>query len=230
VVCSSLTILPNQLRLVLFSLIYCTSTEEKTFYRIIELRLGRKSAKIVGRTKRLVSFAPGRFRLPKHRFQEALCMLCSFIDTPLGVMLAATDGDALRGLWFAGQKYFPEGASTWTSAPQTPVFVLTREYLKDYFAGRRPAMTIPLRPQGTAFQLKVWDALQRVPYGETTTYNALAEAAHCKAALAVGGAVGRNPISILIPCHRVLGWNGSLTGYAGGLDRKEALLRLEGAL
>lgn len=146
-------------------------------------------------------------------------------------MLAAAEKEgALSGLWFAGQKYFPEGVSTWTSAPQTPVFVRTRYFLQEYFAGRQPKMDIALAPRGTVFQRRVWEALGEVPYGATTTYGDLAKVCDCNAALAIGGAVGHNPISILIPCHRVVGWDGDLTGYAGGLERKEALLRLEGVL
>ncbi len=157
-------------------------------------------------------------------------MLCCFMDTPLGVVLAASEQGALTGLWFAGQKYFPEGVSTWQSAPQTPVFLQTKEFLQAYFAGKRPVMDILLKPKGTVFQQRVWDALREIPYGQTITYGALAKVCDCNAALAVGGAVGHNPISILIPCHRVVGWDGDLTGYAGGLDRKEALLHLEGVL
>ena len=156
--------------------------------------------------------------------------ICSLIDTPLGVMLAASEENALTGLWFMGQKYFPEMIHTWRSDPDAPIFVMLRSYLVAYFAGQQPPMELPLAPAGTPFQQRVWQALLQIPYGETTTYAALAKVCDCNAALAVGGAVGRNPISLLIPCHRVLGSDGDLTGYAGGLERKKALLEMEGAL
>ena len=156
--------------------------------------------------------------------------ICALIDTPLGVMLAAAEEDALTGLWFMGQKYFPEMIHTWRSEPDAPIFALLRSYLMAYFAGYQPPMELPLSPAGTPFQQRVWKALLDIPYGETTTYAILAKQCECNAPLAIGGAVGRNPISILIPCHRVLGSDGDLTGYAGGLERKQALLELEGAL
>ena len=150
------------------------------------------------------------------------------IDTPLGAVLSAAEGGAVCGLWFLGQKYFPEGAVTWQNAPNERVFDEVRAYLAAYFAGEQPQELPLLSPRGTEFQRKVWDALLRVPYGQSTTYGALAEMCECRAPQAIGGAVGHNPISILIPCHRVLGTDGSLTGYAGGTSRQQALLELEG--
>jgi len=160
-------------------------------------------------------------------------------DTPLGAMRAAAEDGALRGLWFIGQKYFPRGTETWIHEPDYPVFVSLRTWLKDYFAPGEPETEVPLSPEGTEFQETVWKILLEIPYGKTTSYGAIARllesrrpvSAGGKApAQAVGGAVGHNPISLLIPCHRVLGADGKLTGYAGGLERKRALLELEGII
>jgi len=152
-------------------------------------------------------------------------------DTPLGAMRAAADDGFLRGLWFIGQKYFPAGTETWLEVPDYPVFVSLGSWLKEYFAGSIPATEVPLSPKGTAFQEAVWKLLLKIPYGKTTSYGAiaalLAGAGKKAPSQAVGGAVGHNPISLLIPCHRVLGADGSLTGYAGGLEKKRALLELE---
>ena len=156
------------------------------------------------------------------------------IDTPLGKMQAAACDDALTGLWFAGQKYFPAGAESWQNKADYPPFVSLKEWLKAYFSREKPKMKIPLAPHGTDFQQAVWKLLMEIPYGKTTTYGAIAarlsSAGKRAAAQAVGGAVGHNPISLIIPCHRVLGADGSLTGYAGGLEKKRALLELEGAI
>jgi methylated-DNA-[protein]-cysteine S-methyltransferase len=152
-------------------------------------------------------------------------------ETPLGKIQAAAKGNALTGLWFIGQKYFPVDAESWSVKPGNPVFISLKNWLADYFAKKKPKTKIPLLPAGTDFQQAVWKLLLEIPYGETSTYGAIASrlaAAGKKAsAQAVGGAVGHNPISLLIPCHRVLGSDGSLTGYAGGLDKKRALLELE---
>ena len=145
----------------------------------------------------------------------------------------ACNGEALTGLWFAGQKHFAAGLSPAHEEKDLPVFALARRWLDDYFSGQAPGFTPPLLPRGTRFQMEVWDALTVIPYGQTTTYGAVAaELARRKgvpavSARAVGVAVGRNPISLIIPCHRVIGADGSLTGYAGGLERKEKLLALE---
>ncbi len=157
---------------------------------------------------------------------------CS-IRTPLGEMIALAEQDELCGLWFVGQKYAPDDAGDWNSDQSRPVFVTLRAQLTAYFAGQLRAFDIPLTPGGTPFQMAVWALLRTIPSGETTTYGALAgrlaeqREGRTPSAQAVGGAVGRNPITIIIPCHRVVGANGSLTGYAGGLDRKAALLSLE---
>lgn len=156
------------------------------------------------------------------------------IDTPLGAVVAAAAGDELIGLWFVGQKYYPANTSGWIDEPDNPVFKMLRAWLADYFTGIDNPPDFRLEPRGTLFQREVWNILLAIPYGQVTTYGAIAGKIAASrnllsmSAQAVGGAVGHNPISILIPCHRVIGSNRSLTGYAGGLDKKEALLRLEG--
>ena len=159
------------------------------------------------------------------------------VATPLGEMTAAAaSNEALTGLWFVGQKYYPLSAETWLEQPGHEVFNALRVWLADYFAGHAPVPDLPLAPQGTPFQNAVWKALRAIPKGKVTTYSVIArELSHMRglgsmSAQAVGGAVGHNPISIIIPCHRVVGANGSLTGYAGGLDRKKNLLELEKAV
>ncbi len=154
--------------------------------------------------------------------------------SPLGEILLAARGGALTGLWFRGQKYEQAGLDRPGPEPEreTPeadrqVLDRAQRWLEAYFAGARPEADFPLRPAGTDFQRRVWEALRAIPYGETLSYRELAERVGCASARAVGAAVGRNPISLLIPCHRVLGADGSLTGYAGGLERKKALLELE---
>lgn len=156
---------------------------------------------------------------------EYLCRTLS----PLGGVTLASDGEALTGLWFDGQQHFLAGLSEERAEKPLPVFDEALRWLALYFAGCEPDFTPPLRPRGTAFRRAVWDALLTIPYGQTTTYGELAKRLGVASARAVGGAVGRNPVSILIPCHRVLGAGGLLTGYAGGLERKRYLLRLEGA-
>jgi methylated-DNA-[protein]-cysteine S-methyltransferase len=155
----------------------------------------------------------------------------SAVDTPLGRMTASGEDGALIGLWFVGQKHYPRTA-LWQDAPDYPVFEALRGWLKGYFAGEAPGQEPSLRPRGTPFQELVWELLRGLPRGETATYGGIAKQAAerrpASSPRAVGNAVGRNPISILIPCHRVLGASGKLTGYAGGLERKRALLRLEG--
>ena len=149
-------------------------------------------------------------------------------DSPLGGITLASDGTALTGLWFDGQKHFAATlADKAIEDPALPVFVETRRWLDLYFGGKRPDFTPPFAPQGTPFRQKVWKILLDIPYGKTMTYGEIARQIGCHSPQAVGGAVGHNPVSIIIPCHRVVGTNGSLTGYAGGLERKEWLLRLE---
>ncbi len=151
------------------------------------------------------------------------------VPTPLGVfVLAARDG-ALKGGWFEGQKYFPaiDPDTGWREG-ETAVLHAARQQLDAYFAGTVNRFELPLAPEGTAFQQQVWRALRAVPCGETTTYAALARTlGRPNAFHPVGAAVGRNPISLFIPCHRALGSDGSLTGYAGGLERKRWLLAHE---
>lgn len=154
------------------------------------------------------------------------------IPSPLGLLTAASDGRSLVGLWFEGQRHFGfslEGPTE--EAPEDPVLTATERWLSRYFRGEAPnPAEIPLSPSGTAFQRQVWEILGRIPYGKTLTYGQIAArlGGNAMAARAVGGAVGKNPISILIPCHRVLGAGGRLTGYAGGIEKKKALLTLEG--
>jgi methylated-DNA-[protein]-cysteine S-methyltransferase len=157
---------------------------------------------------------------------------CEF-ETALGSMTAAAEDELLVGLWFNGQKHFPTGSSQWRVQPEHQLFQRLRLQLDRYFRGEKLAQELRLAPQGTPFQLAVWELLVRIPYGETVSYGDLAReiaggrGVRTMSAQAVGGAVGRNPLTILIPCHRVVGCDGGLTGYAGGIERKEALLRLE---
>ncbi|MGH8566998.1 MAG: methylated-DNA--[protein]-cysteine S-methyltransferase [Gammaproteobacteria bacterium] len=151
--------------------------------------------------------------------------------SPLGPMILAATGRGLAGLWFEGQRHLPD-SSPWPHAPEHAVLRQAIAQIEDYFAGRRTGFDLPLDLQGgTAFQQSVWQALLAIPSGGTTSYGSLSQRIGKPAAVrAVGAAVGRNPVSIIVPCHRVLGADGSLTGYAGGLERKSALLQIEGAL
>ena len=149
-------------------------------------------------------------------------------DSPLGPMLAAASDQGLCGLWFDGQRHMPD-MSGWPMVPQHPALQATHTFMQAYFEGNTSSFSLPLDLHGgTAFQQEVWQALLRIPSGASTTYGALSHSLGRPSAVrAVAGAVGRNPISIIVPCHRVLGSDGSLTGYAGGLERKTALLQLE---
>ena len=156
-------------------------------------------------------------------------------DSPLGGMTLVSNGTALIELDFDGQKNFLEKTNVNRQQKSLPVCEETCRWLDLYFDGKEPDFSPALNPTGTAFQMSVWAILRTIPYGETTTYGAIAKQLEKNtgrriSAQAVGGAVGRNPISIIVPCHRVIGANGSLTGYAGGLDKKESLLRIEGVL
>lgn len=159
----------------------------------------------------------------------------SHYPSPLGRILLAADGIGLTGLWFEGQKYFSCCLDREHTEKEIPLFEMTRRWLDLYFSGREPDFSVPLHAAGTAFQKEVWEILCSIPYGQTMTYGGIARQLAAKrgvprmSAQAVGGAVGHNPISILVPCHRVVGANGSLTGYAGGIDRKIKLLTLEKA-
>jgi methylated-DNA-[protein]-cysteine S-methyltransferase len=151
-----------------------------------------------------------------------------YYDSPLGQILLVATGEALTGLHFAGEKYYPAMAAEWRRQPAAKIILHAREQLDEYFAGKRKTFDLMVDPAGTTFQRGVWRALQKIPYGATTNYGAVAQRiGKPSASRAVGAANGRNPISIVIPCHRVIGANGDLTGYAGGMERKDALLRLE---
>lgn len=149
-------------------------------------------------------------------------------DSPLGRIIAAASDGKLVGVWFDQQRHLPD-ISHWPSVSEHPVLQQTRIQLNDYFNGKRSTFELPLDlSMGTLFQQKVWQALLKIPCGTTASYGALSAAIGQPTAMrAVGGAVGRNPLSIVVPCHRVIGTDGSLTGYAGGLARKTALLQLE---
>ena len=155
--------------------------------------------------------------------------------SPLGTILLAADDTGLTGLWFEGQKYFAQGLDKETDEKEFSVFQTARRWLDVYFSGQAPDFQVSLHFQGTTFQKEVWKILLSIPYGETTTYGAIAKQLAAKRGLphlsaqAVGSAVGHNKISIIVPCHRVIGADGSLTGYAGGIWRKEKLLALEQA-
>lgn len=158
-------------------------------------------------------------------------------SSPLGTLVLVSDGDNLVGLWTEGQKYYANtAAEDMTEQDDLPVFITVKNWLDQYFAGDMPAISdLPLAPEGGEFRRAVWDILCIIPYGEYITYGDIARqiaAQMGKARMssqAVGGAVGHNPIAIIIPCHRVVGANGSLTGYAGGLGKKIKLLEHEGA-
>lgn len=151
-------------------------------------------------------------------------------DSPLGEIIISSDGLALTGLWFRGQKYECAGLAPAQENSGLPIFAQCRGWLDAYFSGRSLPALPPLAPKGTEFQQRVWAALLKVPYGSTLSYGELARQVGCKSARAVGSAVGRNPVSLLIPCHRIVGSSRRLTGYAGGLERKKYLLELEGAI
>lgn len=156
--------------------------------------------------------------------------------SPLGEILLASDGVCLTGLWFENQKYYADKLDNKHEEKDLPIFKQTKHWLDLYFSGKEPDFTPQIHMIGTLFQVSVWQILMKIPYGKTITYSDIAnEIATQKniskmSAQAVGGAVGHNKISIIIPCHRVVGTNGSLIGYAGGIDKKIKLLTLEKAL
>ena len=150
-------------------------------------------------------------------------------NSPLGRIVLASREDALIGLWFESQKYFGRTLCEEVVEKETSILREAHRWLDLYFSGHRPDFVPPLRLLGTPFQQQVWQHLLAIPYGATTTYAQLALACHTSAR-AIGGAVGRNPISLIVPCHRVVASDGSLTGYAGGTDRKKALLEMEQCL
>ena len=155
------------------------------------------------------------------------------IQAPLGEIRLRSDGKSLTGLWFVGQVNDAKDNSDIEIKDDLPIFGQVETWLESYFSGEQTPIKIQLQPKGTVFQEEVWKILQEIPYGETMTYGEIAQriakekGVATYSAQAVGQAVGKNPISIIIPCHRVLGKNGALTGYAGGVHRKEQLLRIE---
>lgn len=157
------------------------------------------------------------------------------IPSPVGQLTLASDGQNLIGLWLEGQKYHGDTLAKQNETADLPVFELVKDWLEIYFSGEQPDFCVPVAPRGSAFRQAVWKILSEIPYGSVVTYGAIAKQINSigngshTSARAVGGAVGHNPISILIPCHRVVGSDYSLTGYAGGLDKKLQLLELEQA-
>lgn len=160
--------------------------------------------------------------------------ICKYVS-PLGGMTLASDGKNLTGLWFDGQKYFAAALPAQYEERELQVFAQTKRWLDIYFTGKEPCFTPPLSMGGVSpFRKRVWEIMCTIPYGHTSTYGKIAsqiaaETGKRVSAQAVGGAVGHNGIALIIPCHRVLGAGGSMTGYAGGIDKKIALLQLEGA-
>ena len=151
-----------------------------------------------------------------------------FYDSPCGAMLLVADEAGLSGVYFEGQKYFPSIDPQWRRDDRYPLIVQTRRELSQYFARKRERFDVALAPEGTAFQSAVWQAIARAAFGETISYAQLAASAgYPGKARAAGAATGRNPLTIIIPCHRIVASTGALTGYAGGLERKRALLALE---
>ncbi len=159
----------------------------------------------------------------------------SHYASPVGNILLAADNTGLTGLWFEEQKYFALSLDKEHEEKEIPLFERVKQWLDIYFSGKDPDFTVPLHFTGTAFQNEVWKILCTIPYGQTETYGEIAKQIAVRKGLphmsaqAVGGAVGHNEISIIVPCHRVVGANGSLTGYAGGIDKKIKLLQLEKA-
>lgn len=154
-------------------------------------------------------------------------------ESPLGTITLASDGEALVGLWFDKQKYDKATLAENELRPDVSVLAETRAWLDVYFGGKDPGPIPPVKPRGTEFRQRVWKQLAEIPYGTLTTYGEIArriaeETGSRASARAVGGGVGHNPISIILPCHRVVGASGSLTGFGGGMPRKIALLELEG--
>ena len=163
------------------------------------------------------------------RVHTACTAQCS-VNSPLGPVLLARTAKGLAGAWFEGQKHHP-GVLAAPVLPDDPLLETAAAQLQRYFAGKATSFDLPLDLLGTAFQQAVWQALLAIPPGSTRSYGDIARSvAAASAVRAVGGAVGRNPVSVIVPCHRVVGSDSSLTGYAGGTDRKLALLKLEGAL
>ena len=155
------------------------------------------------------------------------------VASPLGEITLRSDGEALTGLWFADDKHYGAKDIAGAALADLDVFMQAEAWLAEYFAGREPKVSVPLKLQGSEFQMQVWRLLQDIPYGRLVTYGDNAKKIAAQkgvarmSAQAVGGAVGHNPLCIIVPCHRVVGANGSLTGYGGGMWRKVRLLELE---
>lgn len=162
-------------------------------------------------------------------FKPTALIYQSHTTSPLGDVLLAATAQGLAGVWFVHRQEHLPDSSHWVTDNAHPTLMAAATQLREYFDGQRQTFEIQLQPAwGTAFQRAVWQALQRIPYGNTSTYGDIArDIDNPKAVRAVGAAIGQNPHSIIVPCHRVLGANGSLTGFAGGLDRKKHLLALE---
>lgn len=158
-------------------------------------------------------------------------MIYTYFDSPLGNIRIVSDGERITTFGFVGQKHLKDVPADWKEEPDHKLLKKARKQAEEYFSGKRKNFDLPLSPQGTDFQKKVWVALTQIPFGKVTTYGKIAKQINNpKGVRAVGGAIGRNPIGIIIPCHRVIGKNGTLTGFASGLDRKQSLLELEGVL
>lgn len=154
-----------------------------------------------------------------------------FCESPYGRMLLVAGDEGLAGVYFDGQKYFPQVASQWRRDAGHAMLRQAKRELDEYFGGERKRFEVALAPSGTRFQRSVWNAIASVGFGRTISYGELANRAGCPgSARAAGAATGRNPIGIIVPCHRIVGADGSLTGYAGGLERKRALLALESGI
>ena len=157
----------------------------------------------------------------------------NYYSSSLGKILLAADDEGVTGLWFETQKYYAYRLDKEHKEQETPILIRTKQWLSVYFSGREPDFMPPLNLVGTEFQMTVWNILRKIPYGKTVTYGEIARRVAEERGLthmsaqAVGGAVSHNPISVLIPCHRVVGSTGSLTGYAGGIEKKKELLSLE---
>lgn len=156
-------------------------------------------------------------------------------DSPLGGITIASDGEALTGLWFDGQKYYADTLDAEHEDAELPIFEQTKKWLDIYFSGKDPGFHPPVRMKATEFRKTVWEIMLSIPFGQTMTYGEIADIIAKRkgiermSARAVGGAVGHNPISLVVPCHRVVGTDGSPTGYAGGIAKKVKLLEMEGA-
>ncbi len=172
----------------------------------------------------------------KDKLEDEKVIYSTYYSSPVGPVMLASDGDNIVGLWMDGQKYFANTLTeTIIEKNDLEVFDTANEWLDKYFAGKEPAISdLPLAPRGGEFRKVVWDILCEIPYGEVITYGEIAEKVAIEmnkqnmSSQAVGGAVGHNPIAIIVPCHRVVGASGSLTGYAGGIDKKVKLLEHEG--